>query len=85
MKILIAEDDINHISLYKNAMERRNYRVLVTRDGEECLNIYHEELERSTCGKQYTGFNTQPFDAVKLDNKNAENKRSGSCQGNFGS
>jgi CheY-like chemotaxis protein len=45
------------------------YRVLVTMDGEECLNIYHEGLERARSGKQYTGSKTQPFDAVILDNK----------------
>lgn len=52
-------------------MQRRdeNYRVLATLDGEECLNIYHERLERARCGKQYIGSKSQPFDAVILDNK----------------
>jgi CheY-like chemotaxis protein len=69
MKILIAEDDIDLISLYRYTMERRNHEVVASGDGEECLNLYYEELERTQNVKQGIATKKQPFDAVILDHK----------------
>ena len=68
MKILIAEDDKDTASSYKMALGQRNHRVTLTDNGEECLKIYHEELQ----GIKYKTNATehiQPFDAVILDYK----------------
>ena len=69
MKILIAEDDIDLTSLYKHTMERRDHKVIVCGDGEECLNLYYEELERANSKQRYNRSKKQPFDAVILDHK----------------
>ncbi len=69
MKVLIAEDDRDLISLYKHTMERRNHKVIICGDGEECLNLYYEELERTKSKQRYITSNKQPFDAVVLDHK----------------
>jgi CheY-like chemotaxis protein len=44
-KILIAEDDENTVFTYKSALERAGYEVMVTTNGLDCVNIYHEEFE----------------------------------------
>jgi len=68
MKILIAEDDKDVVSLYKHTIEKRHHEVITSEDGEECLTIYHEEFQRTRFGKRYNVTNT-PFDAVVLDHK----------------
>ena len=68
MKILISEDDKDTASSYKMALEQRNHQVTLTDNGEECLKIYHEELQ----GIKYKTNATehiQPFDTVILDYK----------------
>jgi CheY-like chemotaxis protein len=44
MKILIAEDEPDIWKPYKIALEARNHEVVVTENGEECLEIYQQEL-----------------------------------------
>ncbi len=44
MKILIAEDEPDIWKPYKIALEARNHKVVVTENGEECLEIYQQEL-----------------------------------------
>ena len=69
MKILIAEDDSDIVLLYKHSIEKRNHEVIASKDGQECLNIYHRECQRSRFGKRYSVAKTLPFDAVILDHK----------------
>ena len=68
MKILISEDDKDTASSYKMALEQRNHQVTLTDNGEECLKIYHEELQ-SIKYKTNATEHVQPFDAVILDYK----------------
>lgn len=67
-KILIAEDDIDIVFLYKHTIENRHHEVITTEDGQECLNVYHQEYQRTSFGKWYNLAKT-PFDAVILDHK----------------
>ena len=69
MKILIAEDDIDIVLLYKHSIEKRHHEVITSKDGQECLNIYHQEYQRTRFGKRYSVAKTLPFDAVILDHK----------------
>jgi CheY-like chemotaxis protein len=69
MKVLIAEDDEDIAEYtYKLALEKRGHQVTITNNGQECLNVYHKELENATL---YTDISKrmQPFDAVILDYK----------------
>jgi CheY-like chemotaxis protein len=68
-KILIAEDDSDIVLLYKHTIEKRHHEVVTTEDGQECLNIYHQEYQRASFGKRYGLAKTLPFDAVILDHK----------------
>jgi CheY-like chemotaxis protein len=68
-KILIAEDDSDIVLLYKHTIEKRHHEVITTEDGQECLNIYHQEYQRAIFGKRYSVAKKLPFDAVILDHK----------------
>lgn len=62
--ILIAEDNEFTAKQYKTALEKRNHKVTLTKDGVECVDMYtneakYEELFRKT--------KTPPFDVVLLD------------------
>jgi CheY-like chemotaxis protein len=66
MKILIAEDDRDIALVYRVALQNRNHHVVITDNGEDCLTIYREELNRMGCldkNKQHV------FDVVILDYK----------------
>jgi CheY-like chemotaxis protein len=72
MKILIAEDNVDVSESYKDALEARNHKVLITNNGEECLKIYSGELKQSLSGvekKKPKKTDGPPFDAVVLDYK----------------
>jgi CheY-like chemotaxis protein len=69
MKILIAEDDSDIVLLYKHSIEKRHHEVITSKDGQECLNIYHQEYQRTRFGKRYSLAKTLPFDTVILDHK----------------
>jgi CheY-like chemotaxis protein len=68
MKILIAEDDIDTAASYKMAIEERNHQVVITDNGEDCLKVYQEELQKVSFKTDPTE-HIQPFDAVILDYK----------------
>jgi CheY-like chemotaxis protein len=68
MKILIAEDYSGTATTYKYSLDDRGHKVTLTSDGEECLNVYHEELHRVTLHSDPTE-RIQPFDVVILDHK----------------
>lgn len=68
MKILVAEDHRDTALVYKYSLEDKGHKVTLTTDGEECLKIYHEELQRVTLHPDATD-HIQPFDVVILDYK----------------
>jgi CheY-like chemotaxis protein len=66
MKILLAEDHEDTAMVYKAALGDRDHVVVHTKNGEDCLKVYHNEFQIATVHsnpKEYT----QPFDAVILD------------------
>ncbi len=78
MKLLIAEDEPDIALTYKKGLEWKNYHVIITSNGEECLKIYNEELHKITFGiGEVNGSsnpssckslaNNPPFDIVLLD------------------
>ena len=48
MRILIAEDEQDISTLYKIALEKRNHKVVLTSNGEDCLKAYNDELYKNT-------------------------------------
>ena len=67
MKILIAEDEIDVLSLYRGALERRGHTVVLAQDGEEALKAFEDSLRQKDpkIGKTYAS----NFDVVVLDYK----------------
>jgi DNA-binding response OmpR family regulator len=55
MKILIAEDETDVLSLYKGALERRGHKVILARDGEEAFKAFEDSLRQKDpkFGKTY--------------------------------
>jgi DNA-binding response OmpR family regulator len=67
MKILIAEDEADLLSQYKEILEQNNHEVITTRDGEECLSSYREGYEKWVKEKDNDSSPDTPFDALILD------------------
>ena len=73
MKVLIAEDDIDIALTYKKGLDRKDYQVTITSNGEECLKSYNEELHKITFDGDASNpcncslANNPPFDIVLLD------------------
>jgi CheY-like chemotaxis protein len=67
VKILIAEDETDVLSLYKGALKRRGHEVILARDGEEALKAFEDSIRQkdSKFGKTYA----RNFDVVVLDYK----------------
>jgi CheY-like chemotaxis protein len=67
MRILIAEDEIDVLSLYRGALERRGHTVVLAQDGEEALKAFEDSLRQKDpkIGKTYAS----NFDVVVLDYK----------------
>ena len=68
MKILLAEDDKDIATLCKRVLEKRGHEVMNADNGEDCLEVYHEELQNITLNTNAT-MHVQPFDSVVLDYK----------------
>jgi CheY-like chemotaxis protein len=68
MNVLVAEDEKDISTLYKLAPEERGHRVTITNNGDECLQVYHRELQNVTLNTNPSA-HTEPFDAVILDYK----------------
>ena len=68
MKILLAEDESDVAILYKMILEDRGYEVTITTNGEDCLEVYHKELQNISLNTN-PSMHVQPFDAVVLDYK----------------
>lgn len=74
MKLLIAEDDPDIALTYETGLNKKNYHVTITSNGEECLKIYNNELhkltfdiEKSNRCCNFSLANNPPFDIVILD------------------
>lgn len=67
MKILIAEDEHDLLSQYKELLEQNNHQVITTSNGEECLLSYRKEYEKWAEGKNDDSSPDTPFDALILD------------------
>src|ERR687884_299525 len=68
MKLLLAEDDKDTATLYNVALGARGHQVTITNNGQECLDVYHKELQNVTLNTDASK-HIQPFDAVILDYK----------------
>ena len=68
MKMLIAEDNNDTAILYKRALEERSHKVIVTNNGQCCLEIYHEELQNIASNTDPSE-HIQTFELVVLDYK----------------
>ena len=67
MKILIAEDESDLSSQYKELLEQNNHNVITTSNGEECLLSYRKEYEKWAKVKDDDLSPDAPFDALILD------------------
>jgi DNA-binding response OmpR family regulator len=75
LKILVAEDELNIALSYKRALEQHKHEVIITPDGEKCLSIYKNTLEKmphqseGASNDNVVNHIVSPFDAVILDYK----------------
>lgn len=67
MKILIAEDESDLLSQYKEMLEQHNHQVIITSNGEECLLSYRNAYEKWYNDKNDESSPDSPFDALILD------------------
>jgi DNA-binding response OmpR family regulator len=66
MRILIAEDEPDIAMQYELALRERLHDVVVTYDGDECLEAFYKELGGDEPVDNH-GMRKPPFDAVILD------------------
>ena len=70
MKILVAEDEEDIRTVYYMTFVERGHEVILTSDGEECLNVYSQDLPEL---EEYQQHNRKTslsyFDVVILDYK----------------
>jgi two-component system cell cycle response regulator CpdR len=64
LNILVAEDNDFTAKQYKTALEKKGHRVTLTKDGEECFDVYNDEVKYSELFKKSK---QSPFDIVLLD------------------
>lgn len=64
LNILIAEDNEFTSKQYKTALEKKGHSVTLTKDGEECFEVYNDEAKYEELFKKNKH---PPFDLVLLD------------------
>ena len=64
LNILVAEDNEFTAKQYKTALEKKGHQVTLTKDGEECFDVYNDEVKYSELFKKSK---QSPFDIVLLD------------------
>jgi CheY-like chemotaxis protein len=79
MRILIAEDDLEIVTLYEKALARRKHDVIVTSNGEDCIENYKNAINDKTFGN-YLPERSPP----KVAATNIESSASSDDQGAFG-
>ena len=67
MKILVAEDETSISAVYRLALEDRGHQMIITNDGQECVNAYEETLNKLPDRSHAYLALHPPFDAVILD------------------
>lgn len=66
MNILVAEDDKSMTDLYRIALESKGHNVTITYDGQECLEVYRNAVQKlAEANKKPSKYD--PFDVVVLD------------------
>jgi CheY-like chemotaxis protein len=68
LEILLAEDDIDTAYAYRMTLEENNHHVVVADNGERCLEIYNDRLQKVR-NLAHAFVEIQPFDIVILDYK----------------
>ncbi|GBF24812.1 chemotaxis response regulator protein-glutamate methylesterase [archaeon MnTg01] len=63
LNILIAEDNAFTSLQYNRILEKEGHKVVITKDGEECLQKYKDEKKKNMKKSQAE----DPFDVVVLD------------------
>ena len=61
LKILVAEDNEFTLSQYNRILEKEGHQVVITKDGDQCLQRYKNEK------KNHKSLEGGPFDVVVLD------------------
>jgi predicted transcriptional regulator/FixJ family two-component response regulator len=71
MTILIADDERDIATSYKMALGQRGHNVVLTRNGEECLEVYKAALKekKGVSPGNSAAYTANPFDVVILDYK----------------
>ena len=64
LEILIAEDNEFTAKQYKTALEKRNHKVTLAKDGVECVDYYTNEAKYEELFRKNK---SPPFDLVLLD------------------
>lgn len=64
LNILIAEDNDFTSKQYKTALEKKGHNVKITKDGEECFEVFKDETKYTELFKKDA---PSPFDIVLLD------------------
>ncbi len=68
LQVLIADDDVDAVELYRAALEARGHVVTITFDGRECVNTYTRTLQRLVPANRSSA-KIQPYDIIILDYK----------------
>ncbi len=63
LKILVAEDSVFTSLQYNRILEKEGHKVIITKDGKECLQKYKDEKKKNDNKLPGEG----PFDVVVLD------------------
>ena len=63
LKILIAEDNEFTSLQYNRILEKEGYDVVITKNGEECIQRYRDEKKKNN----HKALGKGPFDVVVLD------------------
>ena len=67
MQVLIADDDVDAVELYRAALEAKGHVVTISLDGRECVNAYTKTMQRLGPAKRSS--KSHPYDVVILDYK----------------
>ena len=67
MKILVAEDETSISTIYQIVLEKRGHQVMITNDGQECVNVYEDAVNKLPDKSEAYLASHSPFDAVILD------------------
>lgn len=67
MKILVAEDEAAIAELYMIVLRHRGHEVKITKDGQECMDVYNDALNELQFISEEELACNPPFDVVVLD------------------